>query len=534
MTNTPVKNAFAVLPIMMVVFALSVGAFAVTAHAQEYNGGYDLFGPGIVGGDTAWNDIGSYYTPETAWNDIGSYYTPETAWNDVGSYYTPDSYTPSYNTLSYYNTPSYNTPNYYTPNYSMPTYNTPRYNTPTYSIPSYNTPSAPRQDQSQAQSQSSYNSNPNTNTNTLTDAPVYNTNTNTNKTGPSISSASNGPVTSNSTSNPWTYSSSNLSSNPYTTSNSSTGPVTSTNTNNPNAYVAPISNTSSSNNTNTNNPTAHASTGPINISNTVNVVPVSQAQPQYLAQYTIPQYSRIAAPSCTISASNSYNTGYYNQPITLNWSSSNATSAYITPNVGTVNPSGSTIVYPQGYTTYTLTISGPGGTATCQSTANYATNNYIVPATYATPIPAPVYYSQPATPSVSLTQIPYTGFDYGPVGNTIYWMSLLAFAAAAGYLMVYYLPAQAGRAGALAFAGNLFGRRSTYADHIDAMDEGSTEEEVATSAIAPELPTQEVAARTLPTMESRRLPAQAGITTDSMIIDRSVIGAAPRIVIARA
>src|SRR3989344_4671665 len=58
------------------------------------------------------------------------------------------------------------------------------------------------------------------------------------------------------------------------------------------------------------------------------------------------------APSCTITATNSYDTsygytGYSYTPITLSWSSSNATSAYISPNVGSVSTYGSVTVYPQ-------------------------------------------------------------------------------------------------------------------------------------------------------------------------------------------
>ena len=49
-------------------------------------------------------------------------------------------------------------------------------------------------------------------------------------------------------------------------------------------------------------------------------------------------------------------------------------------------------------------------------------------------------YQNPTSPYVALTQIPYTGFDFGPVGNAIYWFALASFAAGATYLVVYYLP----------------------------------------------------------------------------------------------
>lgn len=48
---------------------------------------------------------------------------------------------------------------------------------------------------------------------------------------------------------------------------------------------------------------------------------------------------------------------------TLRWSSTNATQLTISPEVGTVAPEGSTKVTPTDSTTYTLTASGPGGSA---------------------------------------------------------------------------------------------------------------------------------------------------------------------------
>lgn len=281
--------------------------------------------------------------------------------------------------------------------------------------------------------------------------------------------------------------------------------------------------TSTNTNTNTNTPIAIATTtnGPI----TVNVAPVSQV-PQYPAQYPV-QYT-FPTPACTITSSNSYNNGYsynynnYNQPMTLTWSSSNATSAYISPGVGSVSPTGSMTVYPNGYTTYTMTVYGAGGTGTCQTTANYtyAAPTYVAP-TYIAPAAV-----APVAPYVSLSQIPYTGFDYGPVGNAIYWLSLLSFAVAAAYLIVYY------RGGAFAFATSLTRGRSNTNDLSEGTDTRENESAVVASIIAPETPQREEHAFKLPAMENH-LPAQAGrLTTDSMIMERSTTGA-PRIVIAR-
>ena len=58
-------------------------------------------------------------------------------------------------------------------------------------------------------------------------------------------------------------------------------------------------------------------------------------------------------------------------------------------------------------------------------------------------------------PYVALTQIPYTGFDYGPIGNTLYWLGLLSFAVAGAYLVVYY------RGGAFSLATAMIRRKGT-------------------------------------------------------------------------
>ena len=105
------------------------------------------------------------------------------------------------------------------------------------------------------------------------------------------------------------------------------------------------------------------------------------------------------------------------------------------------------------YNSYNTAIaqSTTGGAAVAAVTPGH-TVAYVLP-TYS--YTAPTYtYTAPvvrATPAyVALSQIPYTGFDLGPVGNAIYWMSLLSFAVAGAYLLVYY------NGGALALAGQAF------------------------------------------------------------------------------
>lgn len=211
--------------------------------------------------------------------------------------------------------------------------------------------------------------------------------------------------------------------------------------------------------------------------NSNNVAYVAPATPQYQAVYTQP------APYCTIRQAQA--SGYGVNSVYLSWTSTNATSAYLS-NVGSVNANGSQTVWNAGNTVYTLTVYGNGGSATCQTTVNA--------------------YNYNPTPYVSLTQIPYTGFDLGTFGNAMYWAGLLVFAMGAGYLAVYYVPA-------LAFAG---ARRKEYAPIVAPM--------------APIMVAKEIAAaKVQPIAEAIK---KAG-TNDAMAIVASKDGSMPKIVISR-
>ena len=264
--------------------------------------------------------------------------------------------------------------------------------------------------------------------------------------------------------------------------------------------VQPVSNTTVNTNTKTclyNSCNTSYTDNSINGSFNTNTAPVYVATPQPIVQYVYPQnynyqtYSQ--APFCSITIGAGYQTGMTN----LTWSSSGATSAYISPNVGTVNVNGTTNIYSYGNTVYSLTVTGPGGTYTCR------TQSYIAPVA-------------PIAPYVSLSQIPYTGFDFGPFGNALYWMGLLAFAVAGAYLVVYY------QGGALALAGNMLGGRTvSYAETTTETIPAHTEVEVA-HEVSHEAP---VAHFNLPTMS-------AASTKDSMTVAHTADGV-PRIIITR-
>lgn len=225
-----------------------------------------------------------------------------------------------------------------------------------------------------------------------------------------------------------------------------------------------------------------------NINNN-SAVAIAYAAPQTPIVYTAPTPVTpvYPAPYCTINHAVASGSGI--QAAYISWTSSNATTAYLS-NSGNVSLSGSKTFWPTMTTTYTLTVYGQNGqTNTCSTTV--VVNNY-----------------QPTTPYVSLTQIPYTGFDLGPVGNAMYWAGLVAFALSLGYVAVYYMPRM--------FAPVAYATRS-YAPVV--------------AAKAPILVEREEAekAKIAPVVAAVR---KAG-TTDSMAIVQSKDGSMPKIVIAR-
>ncbi len=89
------------------------------------------------------------------------------------------------------------------------------------------------------------------------------------------------------------------------------------------------------------------------------------------------------------------------QPVTLTWSSSNATSVNLAPGVGNVALQGSTTVTPQQSVTYTLTATGPGGSA--DATARV---------TVTPPPPPPPPAAQPSLDELFTKNVKDAYFDY--------------------------------------------------------------------------------------------------------------------------
>lgn len=121
----------------------------------------------------------------------------------------------------------------------------------------------------------------------------------------------------------------------------------------------------------------------------------------------------------------------YNSGAVLSWSTSNAQSASIS-GMGSVDLNGSKVVYPSGNQIYTMTVNGPGGIYTCQTSYTYTGATYptyTAPTTYATPTytypTATVYAPSTAVKSISLKQVPYTGADFGLAGTMLAWLSIV-------------------------------------------------------------------------------------------------------------
>ena len=353
------------------------------------------------------------------------------------------SYTPSYDYGSYgYSTPRYSTPSY-TTSRSTPSYSTPRssYSTPSYSTPRY-----------------SY-------------------------------GGGSTPITVRNPSYPQQQQQqqqqqqrTQLSSNVVTTTNSCVN-----------------------NSCNTTRNTNNSINGSFNTS-VAPVTPVSSYPVHYPVQYTLPQTTYTPTPTyqntyCTITSSpgNVQN----GQASHLNWTGYGATSAWLSDGIGMVAPTGTLAVRPNRSTTYTLTVSGFGGTRTCTA------------------------YVSVSGQYVALSQIPYTGFDFGTFGNAIYWMGLLSFAVAASYLVFYY------RGGVSNFVPSILGARIHRSiSVISGGGEAVATPEMFFSHSKVESKVESKVQHPVATFEN--IPANniSGVK-DSMTIAHGKHGDAPRIVISR-
>jgi hypothetical protein len=253
---------------------------------------------------------------------------------------------------------------------------------------------------------------------------------------------------------------------------------------------------------------AVGNSGPTNV-NVASVAPVSQNAQQYVIQQTLPSAdcSITASPATIQAGASAY----------LSWQSYGASQAWLSDGIGNVAANGSMSVRPSTSRTYTLTVAdGYGHTQSCTTSITVGGVAPIAPIH-----PAPAY------PHVNLNQIPYTGFDFGPVGNAIYWGSLLSFAAAAAYLMIYY------RGGAFAFAGSMFTRREPVILSEIITDSEENDEPQMETEQAEETAQALVQSTYTPAIELPRVNDSRRITNDSMVVAHSMSGEIPRLVITR-
>ncbi len=136
---------------------------------------------------------------------------------------------------------------------------------------------------------------------------------------------------------------------------------------------------------------------------------------------TIPQ-----APTCDLTASQSSITP--GQAVTINWSSTHASSRVIT-NIGSGLPAtGSSVVYPSNTTTYTGTFTGAGGTVTCQKTITVTTPQPQAPTCSMNGTPSAINPGQSSTltwnsSNVSSVSINNIGNGLSANGSQVVWPS---------------------------------------------------------------------------------------------------------------
>ena len=229
-----------------------------------------------------------------------------------------------------------------------------------------------------------------------------------------------------------------------------------------------------------------------------------QSQAAYIPTPT-PAPTPVQNLACQISASQTTITN--GQSTYLAWAS-NGQWATLSDGIGNVAANGTLSVTPESSRTYVLTVHGyDGQVATCNVDINV----------------------RGGTPFVSLTQIPYTGFDFGTFGNMVYWLALLAFALSAAYLVVYYQ-------GGLAFLKPATTRVPATATPRVAYAPAADTKRVPVPApmfaetvmdMPPVKATQSAPTIELPTAQGSKM------TLDSMQLIESKNGEAPRIIIKR-
>ena len=123
----------------------------------------------------------------------------------------------------------------------------------------------------------------------------------------------------------------------------------------------------------------------------------------------------------------------------LSWTSYGATSAFLSDGIGNVSPNGVETVRPASSRTYVLTVYGASGQATqCATAVTVTQSSYAYTGQSGTQNTYESYNTNAQHSVVSLSQIPYTGIDWGTTGDAVAWLSVVGFAASAAYLLYYF------------------------------------------------------------------------------------------------
>ncbi len=145
-------------------------------------------------------------------------------------------------------------------------------------------------------------------------------------------------------------------------------------------------------------------------------------------------------PACTLTiSSNQINSG---QSVKVSWTSSNVTEGHISPQVGSTTPvsAGTSIdIFPPSDTTYTGTFTGPYGSVQCSVFVKVNTGGCQGNCGGGFNPPNVVMFQKPGEQplaSVFLAQIPYTGFEAGPILTTLFWLGVALASALVAYYMV--------------------------------------------------------------------------------------------------
>ncbi len=192
------------------------------------------------------------------------------------------------------------------------------------------------------------------------------------------------------------------------------------------------------------------------------------------ATLTVEAPSSNPAPTCTMEVSSSR--VREDESVTLSWTSDRATSASIDQGIGSVALDGSRSVTVDGATTYTGTFTGSdgrsvtcsarvstytgGGGGACMNCGETKTKSSGGSTTKKhTPSPS-IVLSQVVTKlgsTITLDQVPYTGFEASPLTVALFWMGIFIASAFIAYGMIAYDPFAR-----LRFALAALGRQPTY------------------------------------------------------------------------